>query len=250
MVLPGERQGIRLDLDVGKPGAPLKLKTEFVGVDTDLFIKAGTDAVADLCCVFVSVFALAVDVDSSKTQEIKGSSREFEFRKLGEVSSAGGMVDLSRDSDPDFTALYDLLGLEAPVTKFDAITGFDAVSDVAAFSASDGFTNADVLTGFDAATGFDSANSQCKEEQSSSASPLQELKDIVDGMITPTPSVSLGRFPTSRLMRQEEPKLTEDIDIGIVSLDTVDAVRDNSFTRVGRKGDETEAIPGILGTGN
>ena len=29
----------------------------------------------------------------------------------------------------------------------------------------------------------------------------------------------------------------------------VDAVRDNSFTRVGRKGDETEAIPGLLGTG-
>ena len=53
------------------------------------------------------------------------SSREFsagklgELRKLGEVSSVGGMVDLSRDSDPDFTALYGLLGLEAPVTKFD-----------------------------------------------------------------------------------------------------------------------------------
>ena len=76
-----------------------------------------------------------------------------------------------------------------------------------------------------------------------------DLKDIVDGMITPTPSVSLGRFPTSRLTRQVKPKLTEDIDIGTVNLDTVDAVRDNSFIRVGRKGDETEAIPGLLGTG-
>ena len=66
VVLPGERQGTRMDLDVGKPGAPLKLKTEFVGVDTDLFIKAGTDAVADPCCVFVSAFAF--DVDSSTLQ--------------------------------------------------------------------------------------------------------------------------------------------------------------------------------------
>ena len=47
------------------------------------------------------------------------------------------MVDLSRDSDPGFTALYDLLGLESPVAKFDAITGSDAVPDVAAFTGFD-----------------------------------------------------------------------------------------------------------------
>ena len=54
-------------------------------------------------------------------------------RKPGEVGSVGGIIDLSRDSDPDFTALYDLLGLEAPITKLDDFSVFDAVSDVAVF---------------------------------------------------------------------------------------------------------------------
>ena len=92
-------------------------------------------------------------------------------------------------------------------------------------------------------------NSECEEEPSSSTSPLQELKDIVDNLFRSPPSASLGRFPTGRLTRQVNPKLAEDVDIGTVHLDTVDAVKDSSFTRVGRKGDETEAIPGLLGTG-
>jgi len=149
------------------------------------------------------------------------------------------MVDLSRD-DPDFAAMCNLLGFNvdgpvAPLNKSDAVTGFDA------------FTNFDAITGSD-----DLAPTSA--QLSELPMPLRrcgqsDLKDIVDGMFLPTPSVSLGRFPTSRLMRQEEPKLTSDIDIGILDLDSVDAVRDNSFTRVGRKGDETEAIPGLLGTG-
>ena len=93
-------------------------------------------------------------------------------------------------------------------------------------------------------------NSECEEEPSSSASPLQELKDIVDNLFRSLPNASLGRFPTSRLTKQVKPKLPEDDDIGTVHLNTVDAVKDSSFTRVGRKGDETEAIPGLLGTGN
>ena len=53
-------------------------------------------------------------------------------------------------------------------------------------------------------------------------------------------------FPTSRLMRQVKPKLAE---VSEVVLDSCDVVRDSSFTRVGWKGDETEVIPGLLGTG-
>ena len=40
-----------------------------------------------------------------------------------------------------------------------------------------------------------------------------------------------------------------DPDNEYIQLDTCDAVRDDSFTRVGRKGDDTESIPGLLDTG-
>ena len=100
------------------------------------------------------------------------------------------MVDLSLDSDPDFTALYDLLGLEAPVTKFDAITGFDAVSDVIALSASGD------STAFDALTALDVLAAPLIDHQS-------DLKNIVDGLLDldPPPCASLGRVSASRLMR-------------------------------------------------
>ena len=92
---------------------------------------------------------------------------------------------------------------------------------------------------FDALTGFEDLMSF--DDQS-------DLKDIVDSLLCSPPSACLGRVPSSRLM-MAGPKHA-DVDIGIVHLDTVDAVKDGSgFTRVGRKGDETEAIPGLLGTG-
>ena len=72
----------------------------------------------------------------------------------------------------------------------------------------------------------------------------RDLKDIVDGLLNPPSSESLGSFPTSRPMRQVKPKLAhaDNLDVG-------DATRDDSFVRVGRKGDESELIPGLLGTG-
>jgi hypothetical protein len=76
-----------LDLDLGKPGALLELKSEFVQADTGLFIKAGVVR-ADPCCVFESACALDVD-PSTQTLQTKGSSREFSVRKLGELRKFG-----------------------------------------------------------------------------------------------------------------------------------------------------------------
>ena len=39
--------------------------------------------------------------------------------------------------------------------------------------------------------------------------PKRNLKEIVDSMVNPPPSASLGRFPTSRPMRQAKPKLAD-----------------------------------------
>ena len=50
-------------------------------------------------------------------------------------------------------------------------------------------------------------------------------------------------------MRQVKPKLAEVPEDDHLRLDTCDAVRDSSFTRVGQKGDSSELIPGLLGTG-
>ena len=47
-------------------------------------------------------------------------------------------------------------------------------------------------------------------------------------------------------MRQVKPKPEE---VPEVDLDSCDVVKDSSFTGVGRKGDDTEAIPGLLRTG-
>ena len=109
-----------------------------------------------------------------------------------------------------------LTGLQAPVTDFGAIAG----SETAVIG--DDMFNAD-----------------------------RELQNIVDDMFGSPPSAILGRFPTSRLMRQVKPKLAEvdDPDDEYIQLDTCDAVRDDSFTRVGRKGDDREGIPVLLGTG-
>ena len=80
-----------MDLDVGKPGAPLKLKTEFVGVDTDLFVKAGRHT-SDPCCV--SEFVLAPVVDPStqfapqQTQETKESSADFGLVSVGDSAAS------------------------------------------------------------------------------------------------------------------------------------------------------------------
>ena len=46
-----------------------------------------------------------------------------------------------------------------------------------------------------------------------------------------------------------KPKLAEIPQNYYLHLDSCDAVRDNSFTRVGRKGDDTEIIPSLLGVG-
>ena len=77
----------------------------------------------------------------------------------------------------------------------------------------------------------------------------QDLRKIVDDMFCSPPSASFGRFPTSRLTRHVKPKLAEVPEDSHSYLDFVDVVRDDSFTRVGKKGDSTELIPGLLGTG-
>ena len=46
-----------------------------------------------------------------------------------------------------------------------------------------------------------------------------------------------------------KPKLAEVPEDDYLHLDSCDVVRVSSFTRVGRKGDDTEAVPGLLGTG-
>ena len=73
----------------------------------------------------------------------------------------------------------------------------------------------------------------------------RDMKDIVDGLLNSPLSASLGRFPTSRLMRQVMPKLVVD---DLNGLDTGDVINDG-FTRVGRRGDESELTPGLLGAG-
>ena len=73
--------------------------------------------------------------------------------------------------------------------------------------------------------------------------PDRDLKEIVDSMLNPPPRACLARFPTSRPMMQVNPKLA-DVD----NLDVCDAVRDDRFVRVGRKCDESELIPRLLGT--
>ena len=50
-------------------------------------------------------------------------------------------------------------------------------------------------------------------------------------------------------MRQMKPKLADVLQSDYLHLDTCGAVRDDSFTRVGRKGDNSDLIPGLLGTG-
>ena len=40
----------------------------------------------------------------------------------------------------------------------------------------------------------------------------RDLKDIVDVLLNLLPSASLGRFPTSRLMRQVKSKLADDVE--------------------------------------
>ena len=96
------------------------------------------------------------------------------------------MVDLSLDSDPDFTALYDLLGLKAPFAKSDAITGFDAVSDAIALSASDDSTALDALTALDVlAAPFTSAllsEDPMPLRRCGQSDHQNELQDIVDGL--------------------------------------------------------------------
>ena len=51
----------------------------------------------------------------------------------------------------------------------------------------------------------------------------RDLKNIVDGLLNSPPSASLGRIPTSRLMRQVKPKLVGDDD-EYLRLDMRDAV--------------------------
>ena len=46
-----------------------------------------------------------------------------------------------------------------------------------------------------------------------------------------------------------EPKLAEVPEDDYLRLDDVDAVKDDQFTRVGRKGDNLELIPRLLGSG-
>ena len=74
-----------------------------------------------------------------------------------------------------------------------------------------------------------------------------DLRDIVDGLFNSPPSASLGRFPTRRLMRQVKPNLVE-VNDDYTKLDSCDVVNDG-FTRVGRRSDEAELIPGLLGAG-
>ena len=49
-------------------------------------------------------------------------------------------------------------------------------------------------------------------------------------------------------MRQVKSKIAEDIADDSFQLDECDAVKDD-FVRVGRKGNDVESIPGLLGTG-
>ena len=64
----------------------------------------------------------------------------------------------------------------------------------------------------------------------------RDLKGIVDGLLRPPPSASLGRFTTSRLMRQVKPKLVVDSSDDYTKLHICDVVNDD-FARVGRRRD-------------
>ena len=148
---------------------------------------------------------------------------------IAAINSVGGMVDLSRDVS-DLAAIYNLLGFEAP-----------SFVDHSAFH----YLDVDVPA-------------TCVDAHIQSEAPVigvdcldadQDLRKIVDDMFCSPPSASLGRFPTSRLTRQVKPKLAEVPEDIHSYLDSVDVVRYDSFTRVGKKGDSTELIPGLLGTG-
>ena len=72
----------------------------------------------------------------------------------------------------------------------------------------------------------------------------QELKSIVDALLWSPPSASPGRIPSSRLTMGGEPETRTES----MRLDECDAVGDG-FVRVGRKGDNDELVPGLLGVG-
>ena len=71
-----------------------------------------------------------------------------------------------------------------------------------------------------------------------------DLQKIVDGLLNPSShDARLGWVPASRRAREVNPKLAD------IKLDEADAVRDDSFVTVGRRGDDPELILGFLGTG-
>lgn len=80
-------------------------------------------------------------------------------------------------------------------------------------------------------------------------SAVCDLGEIVDSLFRSPRSASLDSFPTNRLTWQAKPKLAEVPGDDYLHLDSCDVVRDSSFTRVGRKGDDTEMIPWLLGFG-
>ena len=86
--------------------------------------------------------------------------------------------------DPD----GDVAGLDACVTGFDALTGLAALTDF------DAFTDLEALTDFDAFTSPDHSVVDPDHQR--------DLKHIVDSLLIPLASASLGRFLSSRLMRQ------------------------------------------------
>ena len=108
--------------------------------------------------------------------------------------------------------------IDAPVTDVDALTGLQAR-----------VTDFDAITGSEVAV-IESYTPDC-------GGPDFELKKIVDDMLTTPHSASLGKFHTSRPMRQVKPKLmdVDDLDDEYIQLDTYDAVRENSFSRDGAK---------------
>ena len=149
--------------------------------------------------------------------------REIEVPTDGFISSSDAFVswpDYSGSAiDVPVAALDAPTELQAPVTDFGAITGSEV-------SVIDSYTP-DIV------------------------GPDLELTKIVDELLTTPHSASLGSFPTSRPMRQVKPKLADvdDPDDEYIQLDTCDAVRDDSFSRVGRRCADMESIPGLLGTG-
>ena len=65
------------------------------------------------------------------------------------------------------------------------------------------------------------------------------FEDIVDGLLIPPPSDSLGRFLSIRLTRPVKPKLADVLDNDDVRWDVCDAVLGDSFVRVGRRSDDS-----------